>query len=325
MASSITRVLVGALALATLAPLAAASQDYPSRPISLIVPYAAGGGNDAMARTVADKMGRTLGQQVVVENRPGAGGNTATRQAAKAAPDGYTLVIGGTGTLAVNPTLYANAGYDPRKDFAPVGLIGASALIVLVHPSLPVRSIHDLIALARKEPGKLNYASAGVGSGIHLGWILFELMADVRLTHVPYRGTGPALTDLLGGHVALYMSSLPSAIGIVREGKVRALALTGLKHSDAFPDIPTVAESGLPGFEVVLKYGIVAPAGTPRPVIAVLNAALREALASPDTVTRMAKDGTDPLPSTPEEYAADIDREETKWSAVVRRSGVKAE
>ena len=326
MAASTRRgLLVLALIVAIAAPAPAIAQDYPSRPITLIVPYAAGGGNDVMARTVADKMGKSLGQQVVVDNRPGAGGNIATRQAAKAAADGYTLVIGGTGTLAVNPTLYSNAGYDPRKDFAPVGLIGASALVVLVHPSLPVNSIRDLIALAKKEPGKLNYASAGVGSGIHLGWILFELMAKLELTHVPYRGTGPALTDLLGGHVAMYMSSLPSAIGIVREGKVRALAVTGAKRSDAFPELPTVAEAGIPGFEVVLKYGIVAPAGTPRPIIAQLNAALREALAAPDTVARMLKDGTEPLPSTPEEYAADIDREETKWSAVVKKSGAKAE
>ena len=196
---------------------------------------------------------------------------------------------------------------------------------MLVHPSLPAHSIRELIDLAKKEPGKLNYASAGVGSGIHLGWILFELMADVKLTHVPYRGTGPALTDLLGGHVAMYMSSLPSAIGIVRDGKVRALAVTGAKRSAAFPDLPTVAEAGLPGFAVVLQYGIVAPAGTPPAIIAKLNAALREALAAPDTIERMAKDGTEPKPSTPEEYAADIDREETKWSAVVKKSGAKAE
>jgi tripartite-type tricarboxylate transporter receptor subunit TctC len=305
--------------------IVAAAQDYPMRPITLVVPYAAGGGNDVMARTVADKMSRALGQQIVVDNRPGAGGNIATRQVAKAAADGYTLVIGGTGTLAVNPTLYANAGYDPRKDFAPVGLIGASALIVLVHPSLSANSIRELIELARKEPGKLNYASAGVGSGIHLGWILFEHMAEVKLTHVPYRGTGPALTDLIGGHVAMYMSSLPSAIGIVREGKVRALAVTGSQRSAAFPELPTVAEAGLPGFEVVLQYGIVAPAGTPSPIIAKLNAALREALAAPDTIERMAKDGTEPRPSTPAEYAAVIDHEETKWSALVRQSGAKAE
>lgn len=313
-----------ALALAgALAP--AAAQDYPNRPITLVVPYAAGGGNDVMARTVAEKMSRTLGQQIVVENRAGAGGTIATRQVAKAAPDGYTLVIGGTGTLAVNPTLYANVGYDPRKDFAPVGLIGTSALVILVNPSVPATSIRELIDLARKDPGKLNYASAGVGSGIHLGTVLFEQMADIKLTHVPYRGTGPALTDLVGGHVAIYFSSLPSAIGIARDGKVRPLAVTGSKRSDVFPGVPTVAEAALPGFEAVLHYGIVAPAGTPRPIVDKLNAALREALAAPDTRERMSKDGTEPLPSTPDEYAADIDREETKWSAIVKKSGAKVE
>jgi tripartite-type tricarboxylate transporter receptor subunit TctC len=310
---------------AVLASASAHAQDYPTRPITLVVPYAAGGGNDVMARIVADKMSRTLGQQIVVENRAGAGGTIATRQVAKAAPDGYTLVIGGTGTLAVNPTLYANVGYDPRKDFSPVGLIGTSALIVLVHPAVAAKSIRELIDLAKKDPGKLNYASAGVGSGIHLGTVLFEQMAGIQLTHVPYRGTGPALTDLVGGHVAIYFSSLPSAVGIAREGKVRAIAVTGSKRSDVFPDVPTVAEAALPGYEAVLHYGIVAPAGTPRPIVDKLNAALREALASPDTKERMAKDGTEPLPSTPGEYAADIDREETKWSAIVRKSGAKVE
>jgi tripartite-type tricarboxylate transporter receptor subunit TctC len=301
------------------------AQEYPNRPITLVVPYAAGGGNDVMARIVAEKMSRTLGQQVVVENRPGAGGSVATRQVARAAPDGYTLVIGGTGTLAVNPTLYANVGYDPRKDFSPVGLIGTSALIVLVNPSLAAHSVKELIALAKQDPGKLTYASAGVGSGIHLGTVLFESMAGIKLTHVPYRGTGPALTDLVGGHVAIYFSSLPSAVGITRDRKVRALAVTGAKRSEVFPDVPTVAEAALPGYEAVLHYGIVAPAGTPRPIVDKLNAALREALAAPDTRERMGKDGTEPMPSTPEEYAADIDREEAKWSAVVKASGAKAE
>ena len=318
-----------ALALAAVLSAAlagpAVAQDYPTRPITLVVPYAAGGGNDVMARTVADTMSRVLGQQIVVENRAGAGGTIATRQVAKSAPDGYTLVIGGTGTLAVNPTLYGNVGYDPRKDFAPVGLIGTSALIVLVHPSIPARSIRELIDLAKQEPGKLNYASAGVGSGIHLGTVLFEHMADVKLTHVPYRGTGPALTDLLGGHVAVYFSSLPSAVGIVKDGKVRALGVTGSKRSPVFPDVPTVAEAGLPEYEAVLHYGIAAPAGTPRPIVDKLNAALRTAVAAPETQQRMATEGTEPLASTPEEYAADIDREETKWSAIVRQSGAKAE
>ena len=317
-----TLTLIAATA-GTLTPVAA--QDYPTRPITLVVPYAAGGGNDAMARIVADKMSRTLGQQIVIENRGGAGGSIATRAVAKAAPDGYTLVLGGTGTLAINPTLYGNVGYDPRKDFAPVGLIGTSALIVLVHPSLPAQSITDLIALAKAQPGKLNYASAGSGSGIHLATELFQVMAGIKLTHIPYKGSGPALSDLIGGHVNIYFSSLPPAQGVARDGKVRALAVTGATRSAVFPDVPTVAEAGLTGFEAVLHYGIVAPAGTPRPIIDKLNAALREAVASPDTKTRMAADGTEPLISTPEEYAADIDLEETKWSKIVRQSGAKVE
>jgi tripartite-type tricarboxylate transporter receptor subunit TctC len=316
-----------ALAIAALVAHSAGApaQDYPTRPITLVVPYSAGGGNDAMARIVADKMSRTLGQQIVIENRGGAGGSIATRAVAKAVPDGYTLVLGGTGTLAINPTLYNNVGYDPRKDFAPVGLIGTSALIVLVHPSLPAKSIQDLIALAKAQPGKLNYASAGSGSGIHLATELFQVMAGIKLTHIPYKGSGPALTDLVGGHVNIYFSSLPPAQGVAKEGKVRALAVTGTTRSAVFPHTPTVAEAGLPGFEAVLHYGIVAPAGTPRAIIDKLNAALREAVASPDTKARMAADGTEPLISTPEEYAVDIDREETKWSKIVRESGAKVE
>jgi tripartite-type tricarboxylate transporter receptor subunit TctC len=314
-----------AMVAATVGAPSVAAQDYPSRPITLVVPYAAGGGNDVMARAAADKMSRTLGQQIVIENRGGAGGSIATRQIAKSAPDGYTLGLGGTGTLAINPTLYANAGYDPRKDFAPVGLIATSALVVCVHPSLPVRSIADLIALAKKEPGKLNYASAGAGSGIHLGTEYFATMAGIKLTHVPYKGSSPALTDLVGGHVAIYFSSLPPAVGLVKEGKVRALAVTGTKRSPIFPDLPTVAEAALPGYEAVLHYGIVAPAGTPRAIIDKLSAALRAAVMSDDLRTRLADDGAEPLPSTPEEYAADIDREETKWSAIVKASGAKGE
>jgi len=318
------RLLILTLAVCGLAGSAAA-QDYPERPITLVVPYAAGGGNDVMARIVAEKMSKALGQQIVIENRGGAGGSIATRMVAHAAPDGYTLVLGGTGTLAVAPTLYSNAGYDPRKDFAPVGLIATSALVVLVHPLVPAKSLKELIALAKEKPGQLNFASAGVGSGMHLGTELFELMADVKLTHIPYKGTGPALTDLLGGHVALYFSSLPPAIALVQSGKVRALAVTGPKRSAIFPDLPTVAESGLPGYEAVLHYGIVAPAGTPQPIIAKLNAALRQAVASPEVHEKIAADGAEPLASTPEEYAADIDREEAKWAAIVKRSGAKAE
>src|SRR6516225_10806761 len=272
------------LATAVIAALAtsaapASARDYPNRPITLIVPYAAGGGNDLMARTAAEKMSKTLGHQIVIENRSGAGGSIATRAIAKAVADGYTLGLGGTGTLAINPTLYGNVvGYDPRKDFAPVGLIATSALVVCVHPALSARSIGELIALAKTQPEKLNYASAGTGSGIHLGTEYFATMAGIKLTHIPYKGSGPALTDLVGGHVAIYFSSLPSALGLVKEGKVRALAVTGAKRSPIFPELPTVAEAALPGYEAVLHYGIVAPAGTPRPIIDTLGAALRAAV-----------------------------------------------
>ncbi len=316
------RLLVAIAALVLAAPLAQA-QDYPARAITLVVPYAAGGGNDAMARIVADHMGKTLGQQIVIENRGGAGGTIATRAVAKAAPDGYTLVLGGTGTLAVNPTLYANVGYDPRKNFAPVGLIATSALVILVHPGVAATSVPELIALAKREPGKLNYASAGPGSGIHLASELFASMAGVKLAHVPYKGSAPALNDLLGGHVQIYFSSLPPAVGMRAEGKVRALAVTGPRRSHVFPDLPTVAEAALPGYEAVLHYGIVAPAGTPRPIVDKLNGALRAALASEETKTILVSTGADAMPSTPEEYAADIDREETRWSRIVKEVGVK--
>jgi tripartite-type tricarboxylate transporter receptor subunit TctC len=300
------------------------SGNYPDHPITLIVPYAPGGGNDVVARAVADPMSKTLGQPVVIENRAGAGGSVGTRQVAKAAPDGYTLGLGGTGTLAIDPTLYPNVGYDPRRDFAPVGLIATSPLIVLVNHSVPVRNVQELIALAKAQPGKLNYASAGVGSGIHLGTVLFAETAGIDLTHIPYKGSGPALTDLLGEHVQIYFSSLPPAIGLVKEGKLRALGVTGLQRSSSFPDLPTVAEQGLPGFEAVLHYGIVAPAGTPRPIVDRLNAALRAALDDPKVRGHIATEGAEPLPTSPEEYAADIDREETKWSALVRKSNAQA-
>ena len=307
-------------------PLAARAQlDYPTRPITLIVPYAAGGGNDVLARGVAEPMGKTLGRAVVVENHGGAGGSIGTRQVAKAAPDGYTLGLGGTGTLAVDPTLYPNVGYDPRKDFAPVGLIATSPLIVLVNPSLPAHNVQELIALAKKQPGKLNYASAGRGSGIHLGTVLFALTAGIELTHIPYKGSGPALTDLLGNHVALYFSSLPPAIGLVKEGKLRALGVTGLKRSPIFPDVPTVAEQGLPGFEAVLHYGLLAPAGTPKEIVDRLSEEVRKLVDIPEVQKQIHNEGGDPLTSTPAEYAADIDREETKWGGLVKKLGLKVE
>jgi tripartite-type tricarboxylate transporter receptor subunit TctC len=323
-----TRLFVAFAALYLVAGASALAQDqtkYPDHPITLIVPYAAGGGNDVFARSVAEPMSRILGQPVVVENHGGAGGTIGTRQVAKASPDGYTLGLGGTGTLAIAPTLYRNLGYDPRRDFAPVGLIATSPLIILVNPAFPATNVKELIALAKAQPKTVNYASAGSGSGIHLGTVMFEMAADVQMTHVPYRGTGPALADLLGNHVSVYFSSLPPAIGMVSSGKLRALGVTSLKRSPIFPDVPTVAEQGLPAFEAVLHYGIVAPAGTPKPIVDKLNAALREALGGEDLRKRLATEGAEPLQTSPAEYAADIDREETKWSAVVKKAGASAE
>jgi tripartite-type tricarboxylate transporter receptor subunit TctC len=318
-------ILLGATAAWPLPAQAQSSASgYPDHPITLIVPYAPGGGNDVMARAVAEPMSKSLGQPVVIENRSGAGGSVGTRQVAKAAPDGYTLGLGGTGTLAIDPTLYPNVGYDPRKDFAPVGLIATSPLIVLVNQSVAARNVQELIALAKAQPGKLNYASAGTGSGIHLGTVLFAEIAGIHITHIPYKGSGPALTDLLGGHVQIYFSSLPPAVGLVKEGKLRALGVTGLKRSASFPDVPTVAEQGLPGFEAVLHYGIVAPAGTPRPIIDKLSIALRAALADSKVHDHISNEGAEPLSTSPDEYAADIDREETKWSVLVKKSGATA-
>ena len=315
---------VAVIAIIAFAASFASAQDYPTRPITLVVPYPAGGGNDVLGRLVAERMSKLLGGTIVVENRGGAGGTIGTRQVAKAAPDGYTMLIA-TSSLAINPSLYPNVGYDPRKDFAPIGLLASGANVVLVHPSVPATSIPELIALAKKDPGKLNFASTGSGSSVHLAAELFAAMAGIKINHVPYRGSGPALNDLLGGHVTMMFATLPSAIGIVRGGKVRALAVTGAKRSDVFPELPTIAEAGLRGYAAELHYGLVAPAGTPRPIIERLNAALRGALEDATLRERLAREGAVPLPSTPEEYAADIEAEEKLWGKIVRDAGVKGE
>ena len=300
------------------------AQSYPSRPITLIVPAAPGGGNDTVARVIADKMGKLLGQQIVVENRPGAGGTIGARQVARSEPDGYTLGIGNPATLAMAPSLLPNVGYDPVRDFAAVGTIAASPHIILVHNGVPAHSLAEFIALARRAPGRLTYASGGAGSPAHLGPELLASVAGIKLTHVPYKGTGPAIADLLGGHVDMTFSSLPPAIGLVREGKARPLAITSATRSRLLPDVPTVNET-LPGYESAQRYGIVAPAKTPRPIIEQLNTALRQALAGEDVVARITAEGAEPTPGTPEDYAADIVREEAKWAKIVRELGVKVE
>jgi tripartite-type tricarboxylate transporter receptor subunit TctC len=315
-----------ALALLTMLGVgSAAAQDYPNRPITLVVPFPPGGSTTIVARIVADKLSEALGQQIVVDNRGGAGGIIATRAVSKMTPDGYTILLGYTGTLAIGPTLYPTAGYDPRKDFDAIGLIGHAPNSLVVHPSFNVQSVKDLIAYAKANPGKVNYGSAGVGTVSHVAGVYFASAAGIELTHVPYKGTGPALTDLLGGHIPMAFAPIPATHANIAEGKLRGLAVTSAKRSSLLPDVPTIAEAGVPGFEASLYYGLVAPAGTPRPIIDKLNKALRTALATDEVRKRLSTDGAEPAPSSPEEYAAQIDREETKWSKVVKDSGAKAD
>jgi len=316
-----TIIAVTSLVVASIAAFAA---DYPTRPITLIVPYPAGGGNDVIARLVAAKMSVNLGAPIVIENRGGAGSTIGTRDAARRPPDGYTLLIA-TSSLAINPSLYPDAGYDPKKDFAAVGLIASSPNLVLVHPSVPAHSIADLIALAKSESGKLNFASTGIGTSTHLSAELFAAMANVKLNAIPYKGVAPALTDLMAGQVPLMFCPTASVIGLVRQGQVRALATTGAKRSPLFPDLPTVAEAGLPGYDAELHYGLVVPAGTSPAIVAKLNAALNAALADANVRDRLAVDGDVTLPGTSEAYAADIMNEEAKWSVIIKKAGVTAE
>src|SRR5262245_28253037 len=315
-----------AAAMALGGPLApAAAQDYPNRPITLVVPFPPGGSTTIVARIVADKLAESLGQQIVVDNRGGAGGTIGTKAVSRSAPDGYTIVLGYTGTLAIGPTLYPSAGYDPRKDFEPIGLIGHAPNSLVVHPSFAVHSVKELVDHAKANPGKVNYGSAGVGTVSHVSGVYFANAAGIQLTHIPYKGTGPALADLLGGHIPMAFAPIPATHANIAEGKLRGLAVTSAKRSSLLPDVPTVAEAGISGFEASLYYGLVAPAGTPRPIVDRLNKALREALATDEVQERLATDGTEPVPSSPEDYAAFIDRDETRWSKVVKDSGARAE
>jgi tripartite-type tricarboxylate transporter receptor subunit TctC len=285
------------------------AQAYPTRAITLVIPFAPGGSTSIVGRVIADKISALLGEKIIVDNRPGAGGTVGTKAVAKSDPDGYTIMLGYTGTLAIGPSLYKNAGYDPRKDFAPIGMIGNAPNSLVVHPSFPAKSVAELIAYAKANPGKVNFGSAGAGTVSHITGEYFARAAGITLVHIPYKGTGPALTDLLGGHIPM----------------LRALAVTSLIRTNLLPEVPTIAESGLPGFDASLYYGLVAPAGTPRSIIDKLNAALRAALASDEVKKQLTQDGTAITPSTPEQYAVFIDKEETKWSQLVKESGAKEE
>jgi tripartite-type tricarboxylate transporter receptor subunit TctC len=303
----------------------AQAQAFPNRTITLVIPFAPGGSTSIVGRVIADKMSQLLGESIVVDNRPGAGGTVGTKVVAKSEPDGYTLLLGYTGTLAIGPALYKSAGYDPRKDFAPIGMIGNAPNSLVVHPSFPAKTVAELIAYAKANPGKVNFGSAGVGTVSHIAGEYFARVAGIKLVHIPYKGTAPALTDLLGGHIPMAFAPIPASHANVSAGLLRALAVTSTSRSSLLPDVPTISESGLPGFDVSLYYGLVAPAGTPRPVIDKLNRELRAALASDEVKKQLSQDGTEITPGTPEDYADFIDKDEKKWSQLLRASGVEQE
>ncbi len=307
-------------------PAFAGAESYPNRPITLVVPLPPGGSNDIMARAVADRLSITLGEQIVVENRAaGASGTVGTRQVARSAPDGYTLLLGYTSTLATGPSMYRDVGYDPRKDFAPIGLIASAPSLLLIHPSLPVRTVADLITMMKNAKPAFQVGVPGISTVNHLASVLFARQAGVEVQEIPYKGSSPLITDLAGGHVKVGFNPIPVSRAAIEAKLIIALAGTSLHRSAALPDIPTVAESGLPGFDAVLSYGLLAPAGTPRPIIERLNKELRAALANEQVQKRLLQEGAEPLPTSPEEHAAAIDREETKWSSLIRAIGLKAD
>ena len=302
----------------------AQAQSFPAKPIRIIVPLAAGGPGDVLARTVGQKLAESVGQQVVVDNRPGANSNIGNEAVAKAPPDGYTLLATAS-TLTINPSLYANLPYDAVKSFAPVTLIASTPLVLVVHPSLPAKSVQDLAALAKAKPGQIYYGSAGSGSVLHLAGEMFNTMAHVKLVHVPYKGVTNAISDLLGGQISLMFPGAPIALPQARAGKLRALATTGEKRTPAAPELPTVAETGLPGYEVSVWYGILAPAGTPPAIVNRLHAELVKAVQLPDIAERFAALGAEPLHNTPEQFTAFLKSDLLKWSKVVRDSGAKVD
>lgn len=311
-------VRIAAACVLALASAPAFADDYPNKPITLIIPYPAGGGVDTVGRVIAGKLTSALGQQVVVENRPGAGSVIGTRAAAKSAPDGYTLLMMTTGL-----SLVPDPGYDAIKDFAPVGTIASIPIVVMANASVPVTTLKDVIDLAKKEPGKVTVGSPPPPTLNYFGAEQFKAMAGVNISIVTYRGTGPLTNDLVGGHVMLAFNTVPPAIGNIQAGKIRAIAVCAPDRIAALPDVPTAAEAGMPGLDVVLYYGIVAPAGTPRPIVERLNKELRAIVNADDVKGRLISDGGGPLAGSPEDHAANIAREEGKWTAIIRRLNLK--
>lgn len=315
---------VALAALVLLAGPAAAQQDYPSRAIRFVVPFATGGSSDIISRSVASQLSVTLGQQVYVENKGGGGGNIAMEEVKRAAPDGYTLILGHIGTLAVNPAMYgAKLPYDPVKDFQPISLLAVVPNVIAVNPNVPIKSLAEFVKAAKDKPGKLNYGSAGNGSAGHLAMEYFKLQAGIDLVHIPYRGTGPMLADLLGGQLEATFNGIPPIISQIKAGKLRPLAVGSAARVPALPDVPTIAESGYPGFETSQWYGLMAPAGTPRPIIDKLQKEVAKALATDEAKKRISDDGGVVAGGTPEEFAALIAREKERWSKVVATAKIQ--
>jgi tripartite-type tricarboxylate transporter receptor subunit TctC len=311
-------------AIASVAGVATA-QDYPTRPIRFIVPFPPGGGNDVMARIIGQKLTDAYGQQVVIDNRGGAGGNIGTEIAARAAPDGYTLFLGGVGSHGTNPGLQAKLPYDPVKDFAPISMIASAPLVIVSNLALPAKSLAELIQLAQARPGQLNYASSGTGTIAHLSAELFNSMARVKLQHVPYKGTGPALTDVLSGQVQLLFNSAVSILPQVRANRLRALAVASSKRIAPLPEVPTAAEAGVPGYDCASWYGVLVPARTSRAVIEKLNAGVIKAVSAPELRERLTNEGAEAAGNSPEQFAVFIQRELARWAKVIKDAGIRIE
>jgi tripartite-type tricarboxylate transporter receptor subunit TctC len=321
-----TLIRAGAAVLALLAAMTAAgAADYPERPVTIVVGFPPGGASDIMARIIADKLGSLLGQPFIVDNRPGAGGNVAGEFVAHAAPDGYTLLLGNNAILATNVNLYAKIGFDPVKDFAPISLVGTQANVLVVNLNVQAHSLADLIVLAKANPGKLNFASSGYGLAAHLAGELFKAQAQIDIVHVPYKGSAPALQDVIAGQDQMMFATASGVMGFLANGQVRALAVTTLKRTAILPDIPTMDEAGLPGFEATTWHGLVAPAGTPHDIVETLHRAVVEALKDASVQQKLAALGIDIAGSTPDEFAAYIAAEIPKWAAIIKASGAKVE
>ena len=316
---------IAALALLATFAAVAGAQSFPAKPIRIVVPFPAGGTTDILARAAAQKLTESMGQPAVVDNRPGAAGNIGAELVAKAAPDGYTLLMGTVGTHAINASLYAKMPYDHVRDFAPVILVAGVPNVLVIHPSVPANSVQELIAYGKANPAKLNFASSGSGTSIHLAGELFKTMTGVQMTHVPYKGSAPAIADLLGGQVQLMFDNLPSALPHIKAGKLKALAVTSAQRSAALPDVPTVAESGLAGFEASSWFGLLAPAGTPKDVVAKLNGEVAKWLATPEAKDKLAALGAIAAGASPDDFTRHIATETTKWQRVVKESGAKVD